>query len=64
MVWPMILPPLRSPRAWVDSQCERTGEALIQALPDDIRLLSLLKPDVDADVELELLDDRHNSLRT
>ena len=39
---------------------ERIGEALIQALRDDIRLLTLLKPD-DADVEPELLDDRHNS---
>jgi hypothetical protein len=47
--------------AGVDSQCERTEEALIQALRDDIRLLTLLQPDVDAGVELELLDDRYKS---
>ena len=55
-----ILPPLSSLRAGVDSQCQRTGEALIQARRDDIRNLTLPKPDVDADVESELLDDRHN----
>ena len=33
----------------------------IQALRHGIRLLTLLKPDADADVESELLDDRHNS---
>jgi hypothetical protein len=48
-------------RAGVDSQCERTGEALIQALRDDVRLLTLLKPELDAEDELELLDDRTNS---
>ncbi|KIJ90212.1 hypothetical protein K443DRAFT_15416 [Laccaria amethystina LaAM-08-1] len=45
----------------VDSPCERTGKALIQALRDDVRLLTLLKPELDAEVELELLDDRTNS---
>ena len=44
----------------MDSQRERNGEAPVQALRDDIRLLTLLKPD-GADVESELLDDRHNS---
>ena len=34
----MMLLPLRSLRARMDSQCERTGEALIQALRDDIQL--------------------------
>ena len=56
----MILLPLRSFRAWVDSQCERIAESLVQALRDDVRLLTILKPDVDADVKLELLDDCHN----
>ena len=44
----------------MQTECERNGEALIQALRDDIRLLTLLKPD-DADVEPELFDERHNS---
>ena len=52
----MILPPLRFLRAGVDSQCERTGEALVQALRDGIRLLTFFKPDADADVESELLE--------
>ena len=56
----MILRPLRFLQAGVESRCERMGEALIQALLDDIQLLTLLKPDADADVELELLDDRHS----
>ena len=34
-------PPLRSFRAGVDSQCERIGEALMQAPRNDIRLLTL-----------------------
>ena len=44
----MILPPLRSLRAGVDSQREWTGEALISALRGEIRLLTLLNSDVDA----------------
>jgi hypothetical protein len=49
--------------AGVDSPCERTVKALIQALRHDVRLLTLLKPELDAEVELELLDDRINSSR-
>ena len=52
--------PLRSLRAGMDSQFERTG-ALIQTLRDDVRLLTFLKSDFDAEIELELLDNRHNS---
>ena len=51
---------LRSFRAGVDPQCERTGELLIQALRGDIRLLTLLKSELDTQVELELLNDRTN----
>ena len=47
----------------MNSQCERTGEFLVQAQRDDARLLTFLKPDVDADVELELLDDCHSEER-
>jgi len=57
----MKLPPLRSFRVWVDLQCERPGEPLIQALRDDARLLTLFKPELDAEVKLELLDDPTNS---
>ena len=49
---------LRSLRAGVDW---RTDDKLWSALRDDIRLRALFKPDVNAEVELELLDDRHNS---
>ena len=44
----MILPPLRSLRAGVDSQREWTGEALISAPRGEIRLITLLNSDVDA----------------
>ena len=44
----------------MDSQCERTGEALIEAVRDDVRLLTFLKSELDAEIELELLDNRHN----
>ncbi|KIK02410.1 hypothetical protein K443DRAFT_677651 [Laccaria amethystina LaAM-08-1] len=54
----MILRPLQFFQAWVDSQCEQTGEALIQALRDDVRLLTLLKSEPDAEIKLELLDER------
>jgi len=57
----MKLPPLRSFRVWMDFQCERPGEPLIQALRDDARLLTLFKPGLDAEVKLELLDDPTNS---
>ena len=57
----MTLPPSDFFRAGVDPHCERTRAALIQALRDDIRLLTLLKPKVDAEIELELLDDGTNS---
>jgi len=50
--------------SWDRFTCERTGEALIRALLDDIRLVTLLKPDLDAEVELEFLDDLTNSLGT
>ena len=53
--------PCRSLRAGVDSQCERTGKALIQALRDDVRLLTLLKSELDVEIELELLNNHHNS---
>ena len=49
---------LRSLRAGGDS---RTDDKLWSALRDDIRLRTLFKPDVNAEVELELLDDCHNS---
>ena len=39
----------------------REEEVLIQVLRGAIRLLTLLKPDADAHVESEPLDDRHNS---
>ena len=45
----------------MDSQCERAGEPLFRALRNDVRLLILLRPELDAEVELELLDDRTNS---
>ncbi|EDR07012.1 uncharacterized protein LACBIDRAFT_328260 [Laccaria bicolor S238N-H82] len=53
-VQPMILPPLRSFRAGVDPQYERTGKLLIQALRGDIQLLilTLLKSELDAKVEI------------
>ena len=57
----MMLLPLRSLRGGADSQRGRTGEALLQALRDNIRLLTLLKPELDSEIELELLDDRRNS---
>jgi hypothetical protein len=40
-----------TPMAGVESQCERIGEALIRALRDDIRLLTLLKSELDAEIE-------------
>ena len=49
---------LRSLQAGVDS---RTDDKLWSALRDDIRLRTLFKSDVNAEVELELLDDCHNS---
>ena len=54
-------PPRRSLGAGVGLQCERTGEALIQALRDDVRLLTLLKSELDVKVELGLLNTHHNS---
>ena len=51
----MILFPSQTLEAGVDSQCERTGEALIQALRDPTSQTRF-----DADVDLELLDDCHN----
>ncbi|KIK07879.1 hypothetical protein K443DRAFT_622386, partial [Laccaria amethystina LaAM-08-1] len=36
---------------FMESLCERTGEALIRALQDDIRLLTLLKSELDAEIE-------------
>ncbi|KIJ94404.1 hypothetical protein K443DRAFT_110450, partial [Laccaria amethystina LaAM-08-1] len=59
--WKVDEPWTRMASAWVDSQCERTREALVQALRNDVRFLTLLKSNVDADVESELLDDCHNS---
>ena len=35
----------------MDSQCERIGEALIRALRGDIRLLTLLKSELDAELD-------------
>ncbi|EDQ99045.1 very hypothetical proline-rich protein [Laccaria bicolor S238N-H82] len=57
-----ITPSDRSLRAGVDSQCERTGEA--GALRDDIRLLTFLDSEIDAEVELQLLDDCMDSRGT
>ena len=57
---PMILPPLRSLRAGPDSQCERIGEAPIQALRGDVRLLTFLMSEFDAEIESELLDNYQN----
>lgn len=57
----MILPPLRSLRAGVDSQRERTGKALIQPLRDNVRLLTLLMSELDTQIESEHLDNRHDS---
>jgi len=53
--------PLRSLRAGVDSQCERTREALVQALRDDVRLLTLVKLELDAGIGLGLLGDLTDS---
>ena len=55
---------IRSFRVGVYSQCERAGEPLIRALRNDVRFLILLRPELDAEVELELLDDRTNSWGT
>ena len=55
--------PLRSLPAGVDLQCERTGEALIQALQDDVRLLTLLKPKLDIEVEMKFLGEREGRRR-
>ena len=55
--------PLKSLRAG-DLQCKRTREALIQTLRDDIRLRTLLKQALDAEIEMALLDDRTNTSGT
>ena len=47
----------------MDSQCELTGEALIQALRDDFQLLTPLKSQLDVEIELELLNNHHNIIR-
>ena len=54
-----MLLPLKSLRGGADSQRGRTGEAL--ALRDDMRLLTLLRSKLDAEIELELLDECTNS---
>ena len=53
--------PRRFTRAGVDSQCERTGEALVQALRDDVQPLTPLKAHFDVEIDLKLLNNQHNS---